>query len=368
MEYFSFFDLIFALILSFVLITKAKKKRDKFISTEPAYQFYSKGLAAKLFATFLFCSIYLFYYKGGDTLNYYKGIKCFYNVFWKSPSDYFYLLTHGYGLDTWGIFDHETGRPPKYMFRDSRTLLVLKLSSLLTFPALGGYFTTSILLATITYRWVWKSFTFVAERYPTLTSKIALCFLYLPSVIFWGSGIMKDTYTFAASCYALYACNEIFIKRKNIRNTTIGLLISIYIIISIKAYILFALLPGILIYLNFERIAKIKSVFVKVIIFPIITGGLFLAGQGFFMTFGDDFGKYSADRLLEEAAVQQQDLKRAIYGANSFDIGNFEPTISGVLSKSHLAINAALFRPYIWEVGSPTMLLSGVENSIFFLA
>lgn len=368
MEHFSFFDLFFALILSFFLVARAKKKRDTLIEKIPAYEFYSNGLIAKLFATFIFCSVYLFYYKGGDTLNYFTGVKALYNLFWKSPKDYFYVMTHGYNWYTWSLFDIETtGRPPKYMFRDDRTLLVLKLTSLLSFPALGGYFTTSLLLAQISYQWIWKAFLLVTKRYPHILKQLAISFLYLPSVIFWGSGIMKDTYTLAASCFCIYGVHTIFVSKENTFKNIFQLLVAVYLILSIKAYILFALLPGILIYVNFERIKKIKSTFIKIVFFPVSIGVIAFIAQTFFISFEDEFGKYSADKILEEAALQQQDLKRDVYGSNSFDIGEFEPTLQGVISKAPIAINAAIFRPYLWEVGSPTMLLSAIENSILLV-
>jgi hypothetical protein len=253
------------------------------------------------------------------------------------------------------------------MLRDSRTLLVLRLTSILSFPALGGFFSTSILLAAVGYSWVWKTFTLVHEKYPMIKKQMAISFLFLPSVIFWGSGIMKDTYTFAASCFCLYGFHTIFIKKEKIVRNSIQLLVAIYLIISIKSYILFALLPGLLIYVNFERIKNIKSNLLKALILPISFGAIALLSQTFFVNFEDEFGKYSADKILEEAALQQQDLKREVYGTNSFDIGEFEPTIQGVVSKLPVAANAAIFRPYLWEVGSPTMLISAIENTILMV-
>jgi hypothetical protein len=367
MEYFSVFDFILALLFSLFFIARAKKKRDRLIETNPAYEFYSKGLTAKFSAVFSFCLIYLFYYKGGDTLAYYKGVKSLYNLFWTDPSDYFYVMTHGGDWDTWTKFTSETGWPPKYIHKDSRTRLVMKMTNIVAFPAFGGYITTSILLAKITYKWVWNAFELVADKYPEIKKQIAISFLYLPSVIFWGSGIMKDTYTFAASCFCLYGIHTIFIKKESILKNSIQLLIAIYLILSIKAYILFALLPGTMIYLNFERIKKIKSKFLKLLFFPASFGLIILISQTFFINFEEEFGKYSADRILEEAALQQQDLTREVYGTNSFDIGQFAPTIQGVASKIPVAINAAIFRPYLWEVGSPTMLISAIENMILMI-
>ncbi|MCZ2444643.1 MAG: hypothetical protein LC101_12815, partial [Flavobacteriales bacterium] len=79
-------------------------------------------------------------------------------------------------------------------------------------------------------------------------------------------------------------------------------------------------------------------------------------------------GNYSAEMALKHASVIQQDLVRVeAYGSNRFDIGTFEPTLSGVLKKAPAAINAGLFRPYIWESKSFVMLFSGLENLFLLL-
>jgi hypothetical protein len=127
---------------------------------------------------------------------------------------------------------------------------------------------------------------------------------------------------------------------------------------------MFALLPGLLIFVNFEKLKKIKSKFVKIILLPFSFGITIIILNVLLFNSDDLFGKYSADNLLDEAAVQNADLKRSVYGENSFDIGSFEPTLGGVFSVFRPAINAALFRPYITEVNNSTMLLSGLENTL----
>ena len=66
-------------------------------------------------------------------------------------------------------------------------------------------------------------------------------------------------------------------------------------------------------------------------------------------------------------ANKQKDLKSDNYQGSSFDIGEFDPTVGGILSKAPVAINAALFRPYLWESYNPAMLVSGIENLLFLL-
>ena len=95
--------------------------------------------------------------------------------------------------------------------------------------------------------------------------------------------------------------------------------------------------------------------------------GSLLGATAFYLQGGDRFGEYSADTVLEKASLTQQDLVRDQYGDNKFDIGAFEPTIQGIIPKIPSAINAGLYRPYLWESGSPTMFFSGLENSYLLI-
>lgn len=357
-------DVIWSILLLFILYSYAKTVESK-NSNIPYYAYYAKGLIVKVLGGVLFCLIYALYYGGGDTVHYYEGIYAMNTVFWNYPADYIHgLFFDGNDPVIRVAFFKVRTYPPIFMLEDSRTFLVIKLTSLLSIPALNGFLSTTVLLAALVYRWVWKLYEFMAARYPEYIKEVNWCVLFLPSTVFWGSGIMKDTYTFAASCYAVYGLHQIVVERKFKLGTVIQLIFAIYLIISIKSYILLALLPGLLIFANFDRIRKIQNPVVKVVVLPIFTIGVFVILNAVFSSGGDAFGKYSPDKALEEAAVQQQDLRRDVYGGNSFDIGTFEPTPAGVASKFFPAVNAAIFRPYLWEVGSPTMLFSALENAV----
>lgn len=314
-----------------------------------------------------FCLIYALYYQGGDTVNYYRGVDAMMDVFADNPFDYFQLLFSEHNSFSFTCYSKNNNFPPFYMLKDERTYTVIKISSVFAIPGLGGFLSTTILLSAFIYRWVWKLYGFMMERYPDKEKAINLSLLYLPSTVFWGSGIMKDTFAFGATCFAVYGLHQLFVERQRVLKTVLQLFFAFYLIITVKAYIMFALLPGLLIFANFERLKRIKSTFVKIIVLPLSIGLIFLIANTLFFDFNDLFGKYSADKILEEAAVQNADLQRAVYGSNSFDIGTFEPTLQGALSKFLPAVNAAIFRPYLWETGSPTMLISGLENSILLL-
>ena len=55
------------------------------------------------------------------------------------------------------------------------------------------------------------------------------------------------------------------------------------------------------------------------------------------------------------------------YGKNSYNIGEIENSLVGLITIAPIAIFTALFRPLFWEVGSVTMVISALENSVFLL-
>jgi hypothetical protein len=205
-----------------------------------------------------------------------------------------------------------------------------------------------------------------ADTFPKIYKQLAIPLLFIPSAAFWGSGILKDTFTFSAIGWFVYAFYCAFITKENVKKNILILLLSAWIIISIKPYIFIALLPGALIWFNFVRLKNIKSKFLRVLAMPFLLvvlggGGVFIMSQ-----LGSSLDKYSSvDKALETAVVTQKDLKRIEYKGASFDIGDFDPSLAGIASKIPAAINAGLFRPFIWEARNPVMIISGIENLIF---
>jgi hypothetical protein len=52
---------------------------------------------------------------------------------------------------------------------------------------------------------------------------------------------------------------------------------------------------------------------------------------------------------------------------NSYNIGEIDGSIIGMMSIAPLAVFTAIYRPLFWEIGSPMMVVSVVENSILLI-
>ena len=185
--------------------------------------------------------------------------------------------------------------------------------------------------------------------------------------MFWGSGVLKDTITISAVGWFTYSFYRFFINKRRSLKYLLALLVNSLLIIKIKPYIYFALLPGSVVWLATNVTTKVKSKIVKnfitpfIIILGAILGYLALSQMDNYM------GKYKMDKVFAQAARTQADQKAEYYGGNSFDIGEFDGTFSGAIGKTHLAIAATFFRPYLWDVKNVVMFISALENTYILL-
>ncbi|MBN8692171.1 MAG: hypothetical protein J0L69_03190 [Bacteroidetes bacterium] len=347
---------VLILIFSF-LFQSRKLKLDK------SYKHYMTGLAAKMAGTFFFCSIYLFYYKGGDTVSYFESTMAMVNLFYKDPSKYIEVMLSPPSVETRSLFDDKTGFPYSYMFFDSHTFMVIKITSIFSLLTSKSYFLTSLLISYLSYFSIWKLFLMFRDYAPEIESKLAWAILYFPSPLFWGGGISKDTYTYMATAMFIFSAHKFFILKKREIGSVILMALASWLIINIKPYIFIVLFPGGLLWIFYDKLQRVNSKFVSYIIFPIIIAGIL--GLSFYVlnSLGGSMSKFSLERAFETAAVTNHDLKQSYYGGSSFDIGDFDGTFNGMIRLFLPALNAGLFRPYFLIDGtSIVILLAGLEN------
>jgi len=361
----SYVDALLTPVLLGLIYYIAKRTQLAEIGRNPVYRYYSKGLFVKLFSSIVICLIYVYYYGGGDTTAYYRGGVAMANLFFNSPSLYFDIISGQAGGNAWFYFDQSTGWPPHFMYRDERTFFVIHIMSVFLILTFKSFIPATILLAWLSYTGIWRMYLLFCEQYHHLSKQLAIAILFMPSVVFWGSGMLKDTITFSAVCWFVYAIYYLAIKRKNISYQVVYLFVSSFLLITIKPYIFISLMPGSIMWVSYDRISKIKSTFIRVTIFPVIMALAALTIGVVMNQVGGELGTYSSvEGVIQKATVNQEDLTRSDqYGDNFFDIGVMEPTPMGVLKKAPVAISATLFRPYLWEVRNPVMLLSAMENT-----
>ncbi len=336
-------------------------------SETPAYQLYTLGLFAKVLGALALCLIYTLYYDGGDTTGYFISSKALVNLLLQNPADYLRVIIMRPSAETYSLFSQYTGYP--MYIHDANSFIVVKYTSFFTLLGFKDYITTSILFAWFFYTGYWKFYLLLVRLYPKYYKAFAISVIFFPSVLFWGSGILKDTIALSMTGWFLYAFYHAFVIRKRVFANILAVMFTGFIVVSIKAYIFVALLPGVMIWLGWSYIRRFQNPVVRFILTPIVTLLFLGLGIGALGVFGGFVGEYGTiDGILQKAIITYEDHTRAAeYGYNFYDLGTFDGTLGNFLSKAPAAITAGLFRPFVWEVRNPVMLLASLENMAFFI-
>jgi len=367
MDYVGIWDFILVPFFLVLVHYVASRTYSKNISTNPEYKYYRKGLLFKVYGGLLFALVYAFYYDGGDTMIYWKDAKILNTVIFTEPICYLKIL-FGDTRPLWFYCFDLTEYVPHHYLRDQQAYSVSRLSAPFALLSVDSFFGCTILVAWVCFGGIWRLYRVFVEEYPHLQKELAIAFLFIPSVAFWGSGVMKDTYTLTAACWMTSSVYGLFLKRRNVFWNLVYVFFSAYVMITMKPYIFVALLPGTLIWVVFNRIQRVENQVVKILAAPVIIMVGFVLGSGIFAQTAGQLEDYaSVDTILNKAVATQEDLKRDAYEGNSFDIGTIDPSLGGLASKAPVAIFAGLFRPTLLDVKSPIMLVSAVENTIMMV-
>jgi hypothetical protein len=364
-------DIVWFVLLFLVFYWYANKVKELKIIDYPYYKYYPAALSFRLLMGMVFVSIYIFYYGGGDTINYWEAANAYKNLFSANFDQFLELMTmqvnESNSYKFWTYLRGEGvihGNIHPSIWKRSENLFIVRVAAIPLIITRGSLIGATMIFSFFSFISIWKIYQIFVHYFPERHRELNISILLMPSVAFWGSGIMKDTLTMIGMGFLLDALFRRFVTHKiDPISFFIQAFIAGWLIFKAKPYILIAMTPGLLVWLNFDTVRQIRSVLIRVVVLPTLVFGSLLGATAFYFRGGDRFGEYSADTVLEKASLTQQDLVRDQYGDNKFDIGAFEPTIQGIIPKIPIAINAGLYRPYLWESGSPTMFFSGLENT-----
>ncbi len=228
------------------------------------------------------------------------------------------------------------------------------------------YLPIAILFAYFSFTGVWAMYRTFANLYPKLHKELAIAFLFIPSTFVWGSGLFKDTLCLFGLGWMVYTTFRIFINRDfSFRNILI-LLLSFYLVATVKLYILLAFIPALSLWLLLTYSYKIKTAVMRFLITSLFIG---VSIGGFLIVtkrFAKEMNKYSLERVAQTAAITRGWIAYSSGDEGSvYDLGEFEPTIGGMLSKFPQAVVVTLFRPFLWESKKIIVLFSALEALIF---
>jgi len=307
--------------------------------------------------------IYQFYYSGGDTFNYHtNGSRVIWEAFMESPSLGYKLFVGDQNYP--GAYAYISRMP---FFTDRPSFLVIQVATIFDLFTFSSYAATAILFAVVSFFGSWLMFQTFYDLYPRLHKWIAWSIFFIPSVIFWGSGILKDTLTFACVGGILYASYKLFVKKRLRVGNVVLMIVAAATLYKVKIYILLTFLPAMILWAFFENLSQIRNRITRIFAAPIVVVvAAALAGYAGIKA-GEDNPRYALNKIAETAQVTAYDIRfysgRA--AGSGYSLGELDGTFGSMLKLAPQAIVVTLFRPFLWEVNNPLMLISAVEALIF---
>jgi hypothetical protein len=325
-------------------------------------KYFIPALTLKFIGAIALGLIYQFYYKGGDTFNYYSHIKVVFSAFRDSPFLGFKLLfSHGqYDPDTIAYASQ------MHWYNAATEYFVIKIGALCALLCFDSYSVIALMFAGISFAGMWAMYTTFLRIFPLAYKKLAIAVFFLPSVFFWGSGLMKDSICIGALGWAFYGFYHVFIIKKHIKKAFILGILGMYILISVKIYILLSFLPPALFWIFNENNQRIKSATTRALLKPLFimvgaAAGYIGATQ---LTAGD--ARYDVDKIGERTKINQEYLYNLTKeNGSSYSIGSFDGSVRSLVVVAPQAVVVSLFRPFLFEARNPIMLLSALEAALF---
>ena len=366
-QYITITDFLLLPIYVFVVFIFASYFRNKYYPKgHPLRRYFMPAFTFKIVGAILLGIIYQFYYKGGDTLNYWKQTEIINSAFSEDFSAWLRLMTATADIYDVDVYKYSTqiywygAKSPEYLISIAGAFIGLF--------TMTTYLPTSVIFAALSFIGVWKMYIVFTKLYPRLQKHMAFAILFIPSVIFWGSGFMKDTITMTAIGWVTHFFYRIFFENKKIILNSIIVVFILYVIYIIKSYILMAFLPAALLWGVGLLSYKIKDtrliLFARYFLYASSIAGLMVVG-GRLQT--EMFGEYNVESLGYKSFVTRDYLYRISMeqDGSGYTLGDMDPTLLGMIEKAPAGVNVTLFRPYLWEARKPIVMVSALEALLY---
>lgn len=328
-------------------------------------QYQKNGFWIKIICTVAITIFNVYLSPGDSTSLYYPEGHNIFKLILRDPEHIKWIFLPGDDFDRNLVAD---GGNVGY-FRSEANFFVIRLVAIFSFVSFGCYSVIQLFFSMIAFTGIWKLFKFFYELYPQLHKKLAIAILYLPTLAFWSSGVLKDPICMGMIGWMTYAIYAGYYKKTGVVKNTVIAMVAAFILSVVKPYILFAYVPFFILFLILKKIHIISNPIVKLVtilfISAISVGGFILMSE----KLQQEMGNFAIEKLAESVQSQQKNfINMADRAESSFTLGvEYDGSAGSLLRMAPAAVNATLFRPYLWESKKLSTLLSSLESLTLML-
>ena len=303
------------------------------------------GLILKLSAGIGLGLLYRHHYHKGDTLLFFDDASKLTNVFWNDPYSYFNFLVND-----------ESKALITLVNTQSRSLFFVKIVSFINLFTGSNYWITSLYFSFVSFLSAYLLFQKITTSFAGSKYAAAIAFLFFPSVVFWGSGIIKESLAVAGLFILARVYVTLITNKKPIRWEWLLALISVIIVWRLKYYWIAVFIPVAIttLLVHFSTKGGGLKTNIKILLW-ILFFLLFCCGvsfvhpnfylENFLLVLVDNYNQF-INISPQENVIRYQ----------------LEATWLSVFQNAPLALMAGFFRPFIWEAHNLMQMIVAIEN------
>ncbi len=331
------------------------------------YKLFKYGLVLKLVSAVFVELIYLHYYGYGDTLVYHREATFFLDKLVSNPLEFYNLFSltpSQYKIEFAEIISQTSG---VFDYYNESTIRIIKVTSFLSIFSFNSIFGTGMIYGCLCYIGLWYIYRVISYHMPDVKQSILFsAIVFMPSVMFWGSGILKEPLAVYLLGIILYHIHKLIILRRFNLLSVIILFIAHPFLYATKSYYLLVLYPSFFIFAMFFYVSSIRSNIVRrlskgtlvlaslilILLTPIILSITGLSDEIMSST-------------LEYVIRYNENLSKG--SGSAYELNLSGTGIFALVKVAPQAIIVSLFRPFLWESNKIIILITAIESTFVVL-
>ncbi len=305
--------------------------------------------------------LYTYYYTDrstADTFKFFDDSKALFNSLFTHPKQFFQIF-FGVNSNTQECYNicsqMNAWNNQDVLFNDNKTLV--RLNVLFQLFSLGKYYVHVVFLNFFSFTGLIALFK-LFQAYMKEKSKILFfSMMFLPSVLFWGSGMLKDGLLLFALGLLLYSFRNLLASQYSFRSI-VAFAFCFLLLMFTKLYTLIIIVPALIAW-YWSRKDSEKRIALKFIacysIYALIGFNVYRLSE-----------KYNVVDIIYYKQKNFNVLAEATQAKSVIEIPQIDATAWSLLLHSPAAVLRVFIRPTIFDSSSPLVLMSAIEN-IFIL-
>lgn len=247
-------------------------------------------------------------------------------------------------------------RSEKDIFTSNRPLI--RFNAVFRTISGGSIYVHTIFLCFLSFCGLIAIYKLLSHHFKRRRLELIFSIFLLPSVLFWGSGLLKEGLILFSIGILVYSFHKILKQSYSLRHF-LAFLLGTYILVSLKVYVFAALAPALLGQALFYRLGKERPLFYHVVALGLIGFLVFLTPRIVPIP--------TASELIAGKNEQFIDLAKKEDAGSYIEGQQLEPNLGSLLTAVPSALKNTFLRPFILTADGLFQKAIALENILIYL-